>query len=189
MRDRQRRRVVDLAVLVAGLLGPCGCIIDELREDEVGEAPACEAASRWPRPYAQREDILFELINEQRARGGQCDGAERNPVAEVELSPALRCAARVHSTDLSQRGALSHDGSDGSTTLTRVDRAEYDGLPRHEVMAADFDDPQAVLNAWLDNPAHCEAVFEAQIDEIGIGHAQTFRGGASAWVLLTGQQR
>jgi uncharacterized protein YkwD len=190
MRNRHRHgvQVLGLTVVLA-LLGPAACIIDELREDDVGDAEACEAAMRWPRPYAEREDILFELINDTRARGGECGGAGRNPVADVELSPELRCAARVHATDLSEHGTLSHDGSDGSTTLTRVDRAEYLGLPRSEVLAADFDDPQAVLDAWLSNPAHCDALFEAQIDEIGIGYAETFRGDTSAWVLLTGQQR
>jgi uncharacterized protein YkwD len=166
-----------------------GCIIDELREDEVGDAEACEAAVRWPHAYGDREDILFDLINDTRARGGMCGEATRNPVSAVAMSPELRCAARIHATDLSERGRLSHEGSDGSTTLGRVDRAGYLGLPKHEVLGADFDDPELLLDAWLANPAHCEAIFDPKIDEIGIGHAETFDGDATAWVLLTGQER
>jgi uncharacterized protein YkwD len=170
--------------------GACSaCVIDEVGDDEVGEALACEAARRWPRAYAAEEDRLLELVNDQRSRGGECDGVTRNPVADVETSPELRCAARLHATDLSLGTTLGHEGSDGSTTLTRVGRADYPGLVRHELLASDFEDAAPVLHAWLGSPPHCNAIFDRRIVEIGIGHSATIDGDSTAWVVLTGEPR
>jgi uncharacterized protein YkwD len=178
-----------LPLVLVGLAIQTGCIIDVLREDPVGEAAACEAARRWPRAYAEREDELLDLVNEVRAGGGTCGEALQNPVPDLELSPELRCAARVHATDLAESGGLEHEGSDGSTTLSRVDRAQYDGIPKHELLAADFLDPQAVLAAWLGDPSHCEPLFDPTIDAFGVGHAMSANEDAAAWVLLTGENR
>jgi uncharacterized protein YkwD len=84
---------------------------------------------------------------------------------------------------------VTHAGRGDSTTLSRIDRAAYPGVPRHEMIAADFDDAVATLDAWLRSKDHCDAIFDAKIDEVGIGHAMTLRGDAAGWVLLTGEIR
>ena len=178
------------AALALGLsVVSSGCVIDELSDDDVGEAQACEAARAWPESYAENEAMLLDLVNEARSRGGQCDGTPTNPVPDLQVAPALRCAARLHATYLADAQQLSHEGDGGSSTLARVDRAEYDGIPKHELLAADFTDPSAVLDAWLQSPSHCRALYDPMLVELGIGYAQSFQGDAAAWVLLTGQPR
>lgn len=166
-----------------------GCVIDELREDEVGDAPACDAARRWPETYAAREDILLEEITELRRRGGECGKSTFNPLPDIVLNPELHCAARVHATHLADRAALSHEGLDGSSPLARVTAAGYDGVPIHELVAGDYQDPFAVLEAWREDPDTCRVFHDPRIDEIGIGHAESPSGDAAAWVLLTGERR
>ncbi len=166
-----------------------GCVIDEVREDEVGDAPACGAAAIWPNDWGGREDALLEAVNAVRATGATCGDRVRDPVPDLELAPALRCASRLHAVDLSEMGTLSHDGSGDGTTLSRVDLAEYRGVPTHELLAGDFLDPQEVVDAWLSSAAECDALLDSTAAEFGPGFARSLDGGATAWVLLIGELR
>lgn len=175
------------ALLLA--LASAACVIDEVREDEVGEAPGCSAAQTWPNDWGGREDALLEAVNDARAMGGMCRGAMANPVPDLELAPALRCAARLHAVDQAYEGTLDHVGNDGSTTLSRIDRAQYLGVPTFELLAGDFLDPQAVVDAWASSDAECDALYDASAQEFGPGFARSVEGDRVAWVLLVGERR
>ncbi len=177
-------------IAAAVLLITSSCVIDEIREDEVGDAPACGAAALWTRDWGSREDALLGAINNVRATGAMCGDRMRNPVPALELSPALRCAARLHAADQADDGAmLSHVGNDGSSTLSRVDLAQYDGVPSHELLAGDFLEAQDVLEAWLDSPAECEALLSSTAAEFGPGFARGQDGDVTTWVLVIGELR
>lgn len=176
-------------IAAATLLLQSGCVIDEIREDEVGDAPACRAAALWTHDWADREDDLLDAINDVRATGAICGDRTRDPVPDLDVAPALRCAARRHAVDQSEAGTLSHDGNDGSSTLSRVDLAQYPGVPSHELLAGDFLDADAVVEAWLASPTECEALLSSTAAEFGPGFARSEDGGATAWVLLIGELR
>jgi len=165
------------------------CQIDALREDEVGDAEACEVAHVWSRELAGLEDDLVERVDRLRAQGGTCGEVPTNAVPALELQPTLRCAARMHAADQVSSGDLSHEGSDGSTTLNRLFLAEYRGIPLTELLAADFDEDAAVLRAWVGSPAHCEALFDASATDVGVGLAEDLGTRGKVWVLLTGRER
>lgn len=167
----------------------CSCVIDELRDDDVGDAPACQATARWQHDWGDREDALLDAVNAVRATGAMCGDRTRDPVPALELAPALRCASRLHAVDQAYGGTLSHDGNDGSTTLSRVDTAQYDGVPSHELLAGDFLDAEAVVDAWLQSPAECDALLDTRAAELGPGFARSEDGSATAWVLLIGELR
>lgn len=176
--------------LFAVLLLACsGCVIDELREDDVGDAPGCDSAMRWPHDWGAREDELLDAVNAVRATGATCGEQTRDPVPDLELAPALRCAARRHAIDQSRAGNLSHEGTDGSDPLARVDLAQYDGVPTHELLAADFLEPDDVVQAWLASEGECRALLDASAAEFGPGFARSEDGGETAWVLLVGELR
>ena len=166
-----------------------GCVIDVVRQDDVGDAERCEAAEFWPHAFADREDALFELINDARGMGGMCGEEAKNPVTQVALAPALRCAARLHAVDLATMQQLSHEGSDGSGTVDRVDAALYEDVPTAELLAADFTDAELALEAWLDSPEHCQEIHRARTDEIGVGYGENEDGSATGWVVLFGELR
>ncbi len=178
-----------LAIAFAALMLGTGCVIDEVREDEVGDADACTAAAIWPHDWGAREDRLLVAINDVRATGATCADRVRDPVPDLELAPALRCASRIHAVDLSETGDISHVGSNDSTTLSRVDLAEYAGVPTHELLAGDFLNPEEVVDAWLASPAECDALLDSTAAEFGPGFARSHDGGATAWVLLIGELR
>jgi uncharacterized protein YkwD len=166
-----------------------GCVIDVLREDDVGESERCEAAHFWPYDFAAREDDMLDVLNDTRLEGGMCGGVVANPVDAVALSPELRCAARLHAVDIATTGNLRHRGSDGSDTQARVDAALYENIPSAELLAADFVDPQEALDAWVASPEHCEEVFKARSDEVGIGYGENEDGDRSAFVIVFGELR
>lgn len=165
------------------------CVIDVLREDDVGEAPYCDGARQWPADYAELEDDLLDALNVVRVRSGQCGDAMQSPASVVEMQPELRCAARHHATFLAQRDRLGHEGRDGSTEVHRVGNAGYEGFPEHELIARDFTDAEEVIEAWLGNPEHCRALYRRGIEHVGIGHSRNADGDKTAWVVVTGRDR
>ena len=52
------------------------------------------------------------------------------------------------------------------------------------------------LRAWLDEPAHCDALFDRRVQEIGVGHSRSdpgtpgSRGGPDGigWVVVLGER-
>ena len=155
----------------------------------MGDAEACGSVRYWQHAWAAREAALVEAVNDARAAGGMCGEAVRGPVPDLELSGPLRCAARLHATDQAEAGSLRHKGTNGSGTLERVDDAEYEGVPSHELLAGDFTDPEAVVEAWLDSEAECRALLGTRVADVGPGFAEGQDGGATAWVLMLGERR
>ena len=166
-----------------------GCAIDVVGKDEVGESRRCEAAQWWPHDFTAKEDDLLELFNDARVMGGMCGETEHSPVDAVSLSPELRCAARLHATDIATTQNLSHTGSDGLGTVARVDATLYDNIPSAELLAADYARADEVIDAWLASEEHCNEVFRGRTDEIGVGYGENEDGGAAAWVVVVGELR
>jgi len=166
-----------------------GCVIDEVADYEVGDAPFCEAASPWPREYGDFEDTLLEGIDTVRRQGRTCGDTRHNPVATPQPSPELRCAARVQATWLAEHDGLTHDGFDDTTPLSRAALAGYRGALRYELLARDYAGPGATLTAWLEDENHCSALFDRAIVDVGIGHSRNADGDAYGWVVLLGEQR
>lgn len=166
-----------------------GCVIDELDEAEVGDAPSCEAAQLWPEPYAELETALAARIDQARRQGYDCGDGSDNPVAELELVPELHCAARLQATYIAEHSGLSHDGEDDSTPLSRTNLAGYDGLLRYELLARDFVASQPLLDAWLAEPQQCAALLDGDVAELGVGHSRNADGDATGWVVVLGERR
>lgn len=166
-----------------------GCVIDELTEDEVGDEPYCEGAHRWPNDYAARENDLLDEIADLRRSGTTCDDRRWDPVTPLELVPELHCASRLHATDLATHDSVGPEGSDGGTPFSRANRSGYAGIPRYELSAANYEHAEAVLEAWLADPTHCAALLDRRVRHIGVGHSQSAKGDAIAWVVDLGEPR
>lgn len=173
------------------LIGTTGCGLEDLDTTDVGEAPTCLDLATWPAESTAAEDELLELIGDIRMRGTMCGEAEAPGAEQLETAGALRCTARRHAADLSRnRGlGLSHDGSDGSTALSRANVSGYGGITRHEILAENHLTAQAVFDAWMADPPTCEFIMDRSIDEIAAGHARSPDRGRILWVLVTGQLR
>jgi len=176
-------------VLAALFAAPAACVIDELDDYDVGDAPLCEAASPWPSEYGDLEDDLLARIQTVRRQGRTCGDVRLNPAAAPTVAPELRCAARVHATFIAENGGVGHDGYDDTTPLSRAALAGYRGSLRYELVARDFVGPGATLGAWLEDEGHCSALLSRAVVDIGIGHSRTGEGDATGWVVLLGEPR
>ena len=86
------------------------------------------------------------------------------------MDPALRCAARVHSKDMFDRGFFDHDNPDGESPWDRIARAQYDANPTGENIAAGYPDAAAVMTGWMDSPGHCNNIMAEGSNELGVGY-------------------
>ena len=173
------------------LTGVGACGLEALDTTDVGDAPTCQDLATWPAESTAEEDDLLDLIADIRTRGTMCGDADAPGVEELELAGPLRCTARRHAADLSRHPelGLSHDGSDGSTPLSRANVSGYGGITRHEILAADHPTAQSVFDAWMADPPTCELIMERSIDEVVAGHARSPERDRIVWVLVTGQLR
>lgn len=177
------------APLGCSLLLACG--IDALVDEDLGDAPPCLGVDTWPTVSAEAEMDLLEEIEALRLTGAECGGETVDGVGPLELVPQLHCAARLHAGDLIRHPGLAvdHEGSDGSSALARANVSGYDGIARQELLAGDFVDAGALVEAWLDNDAHCRAILDDDLEHVGVGQAQTREGDRIVWVVVTGQER
>lgn len=138
---------------------------------------ACAAAdAEWPAEWRAFEDEVVGLVNERRAAGADCHSEGVFPPAPALRSDEqLRCAARLHSRDMGQRGFFDHIDPDGVDPFVRIQDAEYTGFPGGENIAAGALGPEGVVEGWMNSDGHCANIMRRQFDEIGVGFAEVTR--------------
>lgn len=169
----------------APLIFACG-FVDPVTDD-VGEASYCEDVAEWEGDWSELELDLIQEINAARGVGGECDDVDIKPDVILDLSPELRCAARKQARDMARQGELSHTGNDSSDFPERAAQADYEGIPRAEILAVGYGDAPAVFDQWVASEEHCPVVYDRENDEVGAGVFQT--QDTLWWVLTLGTRR
>lgn len=179
------------ALAFATTLSAPGCGIDELVDADLGDAPRCNEVDRWPAASANAEELLQDALDDLRRSGAECGGELVDGAGPLEPMPTLQCAARLHAGDLIRHPdtPVDHEGSDGSTALSRANAAGYDGITRQELLAGDFATADALVEAWKADEAHCRALLDRGTEHVGVAQAQTRSGDRIVWVVVTGQER
>lgn len=124
---------------------------------------------------------FFQLLNGARLDEG---------LTPLALSRLLSQAAQRHAEDLAARGALSHEGTDGSNYRQRIREARYDawneGLLVAEVFWMGLGGPADSVNWFRNNPESWAALTDPSYREIGIGYAED--GGIRFFVVNLGSR-
>lgn len=109
---------------------------------------------------------MWELINAARAAHGLPPYAVNARLAQSAQRHAADIAANpVHTTDPAQY----HIGTDGSTIYQRIRDTGYEPAQWSEVTGWGFNgDKPAMLNWWLNSPAHRGIILSATLTECGI---------------------
>ncbi|CAM3538546.1 CAP domain-containing protein [Kibdelosporangium persicum] len=100
--------------------------------------------------------------------------AERQKVGCPPLTPVaeLGRAAQAHSEDMAAHDVMKHEGSDGSTMRTRVERSGYTGWRGlAENVAAGYQSAEAVVTAWMSSSSHRANIVNCQLKDVGVGYA------------------
>jgi uncharacterized protein (TIGR03382 family) len=121
---------------------------------------------------ARAAPVAFAKDN---ARGG-CDPdhfEQRDPVQPVRWHHGLGVVARQHSIDMSRVGELSHDSSDGTTMVERIQGAYGTGKAFAENVGRGYVDGRTeVLEGWMCSDGHRHNLLDPRWDEAGLGEHQ-----------------
>ena len=129
--------------------------------------------------------MLVSLLNDARAMGGCCDQECFEPMPELDSKKQLISAAEFHAVDMIERQFISHDDPDGIDATTRIRRASYRGCAVGENISVGDEDPEVVLDEFMNSYEHCLNVLEPRFLEVGVALARD-EDNEAFWVVTFG---
>jgi uncharacterized protein YkwD len=145
--------------------------------DDVPPGEYCAGVAEWADESRAGEQLFLELLNAAREYGYSCTaGAAGVAVAPVIMKPELRCAARLHSQDMAERGYFGHVNPNNVGPEDRIRSAGYtnfrtagESITRGQ--APDGGLPFQALEALLSTGgSECQNLVDGGFDSVGIGN-------------------
>ena len=163
-----------LFLVTLGLFAACTADLENLPRDDSNYNPKIyRIDNRQARLIPGR---MLEAINNIRAS---------TDASRLRYSSELNAAAFTHARDMSLQNRPWHFGSDRSSPITRVARADYEGELIGENIAESFEVPLDILGAWLNEEEARENILDPKARRMGIGWKQD-SDGRIWWVMLVG---
>jgi len=106
-------------------------------------------------------DQVVDLINVERSQ------ANLDP---LQMDRQLSEAAQLHSESMADDDFFSHYGVDGSSPFDRIEEAGYQYSRAAENIAAGYQTPEAVVQAWMNSSGHRANILNSDLTEIGVGY-------------------
>lgn len=157
-------------LLAAILLVPVAAGCDS-GSDQVPEGVYCDPVSSWPSERQAWESRMLDLFNQARAVGATCGaGGYYGPADPLSMDPALRCASRVHSMDMHDRGFFDHTNPDGLGPVDRFELAGWSGGGWGENIIAGYGSAEAAFDGWMASDGHCANIMNPGFNRVGIGY-------------------
>ncbi|MFF3242903.1 CAP domain-containing protein [Streptomyces sp. NPDC002870] len=126
-------------------------------------ATSAASASAAPSAESLRAGVL-KLTNAERVKAG-CPRLKKNS--------ALARAAQRHSADMARHNFVGHDGSNGSTMVTRARAAGYTGFSSlAENVAPGQKSAAAVVESWMKSPGHRANILNCSLKHLGVGYVK-----------------
>ena len=111
---------------------------------------------------------VLQRVNAFRAAGAICGTTIYASAAPLNWNKLLQQAASDHSSEMAQHNYFSHDSLDGTTMAQRLIAVGYNYTAAGENIAANDSSVEAVLNRWLNSPAHCVNMMNPIYSDIGV---------------------
>lgn len=124
------------------------------------------------------ETELIRLINKERKDDGLPPLSEQSQLTQ---------AARQHSEDMACSQFFSHVSPTNGDVVRRVTLIGYDYSAIGENIAAGYDSPESIIQAWMESTGHRANILNSTFTQIGVGFVMV-EGSASYtyWTLLVG---
>ncbi|NJM84007.1 MAG: CAP domain-containing protein [Tabrizicola sp.] len=119
---------------------------------------------------------LLDSVNTLRSAKG---------LSPLAYDARLNAAAATHSRDMSVQNRPWHFGSDGSSPLTRVQRAGFSGRLLGELISETFETELETLSNWMAQGDTRAVIMDPAARSLGFAWFQE-PGGKLWWTLLTG---
>ena len=130
---------------------------------------------------------IIDLVNQERAKVG---------ADPLKINEQLDDAADLHSQDQAGMNNMTHTGSNGSTLGSRVNETGYEWSGLAENVSQVALDPETVMFGgtgvrgigivgWMDSPGHRSNILNPDLEEIGVGYAES-SDGSPYWTQVFG---
>lgn len=103
-------------------------------------------------------DELLRYTNDYRAK---------NNLPALNLNPQLSASAVSKANYMFANNYWAHNSPDGKTPWEFILQSGYEYSFAGENLARDFNDSQAVVNAWINSPSHRENLLRSEYQDIG----------------------
>jgi len=141
----------------------------------VPEGSYCESVADWDPAADEREQRLVQFMNLARESGIGC-GTETAVVGPLVATPELRCAARLHARDMSERGFFDHVNPDGVGPEERMRRAGATfRIASESITHAEWNGPgsgapwESISDLLTGRAEDCKNVADPGFDRVGVG--------------------
>ena len=130
-----------------------------------GSAPAAAIGQRPTSAMGALEQDVLSNVNLLRRQHG---------LGTLRLSAKLAAAARLHSTEMAQRGYFSHDSANGTSFDKRIARfyslggKHYWSVGENLLWSSPDVSASSALDMWLNSPEHKKILLTARWREIGL---------------------
>jgi uncharacterized protein YkwD len=104
----------------------------------------------------------------------------------LRLNRRLSRAATAHACDMMEHDFFDHQGSDGSTSLTRVESTGYRQCIVGENIAWGYPEPARIIREWMESVGHRDIMLHPRIEEFGVGISQGPNG--PYWVMVVAKR-
>ncbi len=138
-------------------------------------------------PAARVQQQVLERVNQARAQGRTCGRVHFGPTAPLRVSDKLYRAARIHAGDMARHGYFEHEGRDGSSPKTRVQRQKYRLRLIGENIAFGPESAAEVVSGWLGSPGHCANIMDPRFRDMGVAVALGRKPGHFYWSQELGE--
>lgn len=129
-----------------------------------------------PRDEARIAFRVLDSVNALRSAAG---------APELELNAELNAASATHSRDMAVQNRPWHFGSDGSSPITRAERAGYRGTVLGENISETYESELETVAAWMQEAATRDVITDPDARDLGFAFFQE-EGGKIWWTLMTG---
>ncbi|MEO1948910.1 serine protease [Thioclava sediminum] len=119
---------------------------------------------------------VLESVNSLRSARG---------AAPLVLNDALTTAALAHSKDMAAQNRPWHWGSDGSSPLSRAQRAGYPGQVLGENISETYETEMETLSAWMKVADTRDVILNPAATQMGFSWYQE-PSGKIWWTMVTG---
>lgn len=164
-----------LTLCAMGFLSGCVSQAAAVRVDSDGQ-PLPQVYKIRPGSEDQISFRLLDSVNALRR-------AQSAP--PLAFNASLNAAAATHARDMSVQNRPWHFGSDGSSPLTRVQRAGYTSALLGELISETFETELVTLATWMKQPDTRAVILDPTARDIGFAWYQE-PNGKIWWCLVTG---
>jgi hypothetical protein len=146
--------------------------------DDVPPGEYCASVAEWADESKAGEQFFLGLLNAAREYGATCTaGVAGDAVRPVIMRPELRCAARLHSRDMAERGFFDHVNPNDVGPEDRIRSAGYENFRTagESIIRGEATDggtvPLEALQALLSTGgSECQNLVDGRFDSVGIGN-------------------